>query len=99
MPKKNPNSHIISNIAPDCLNNMYQVVRGVDMPRSILHKNLAVLILISTVSTSLAIIAFVYSIQTSQHIRQIASEDIANSARDESYDLSRIVVNRIKSVT
>ena len=78
---------------------MYQPIRRVDVPRSILHRNLAVLILISTVSTSLAIIAFFNSIQTTQHIRQIASEDISNRARDESYDLSRIVVNRINSVT
>ena len=78
---------------------MYQTIRRVDVPRSILHRNLAVLILISTVSTSLAIIAFFNSIQTTQHIRHIASEDISASARDESYDLSRIVVNRINSVT
>jgi signal transduction histidine kinase len=65
----------------------------------LLKKNFFILIIIGSVASSLAITASQYSIQTSNEIRSIASEDIAASARDEVYDLSRVVVNKIDSVT
>lgn len=70
------------------------------MSRSILvRKNLFVLIAIISVASSLSIFSSQYSIQTSNEIRKIASEDIAANAQNEAYDLSRIVVNKIDSVT
>jgi signal transduction histidine kinase len=65
----------------------------------LLRKNFFILIIIGSVASALAVIASQYSIQTSNEIRSIASEDISASARDEVYDLSRVVVNKIDSVT
>jgi signal transduction histidine kinase len=64
-----------------------------------LRKNFLILILIASVASTLSIISFQYSVQTSDEIRKIASEDIATSAHDEAYDLSRIVVNKMDSIT
>jgi signal transduction histidine kinase len=58
-----------------------------------------VIVIIAAVASSLSIVASQYSIQTSNEIRKIASETIAASAQNEAYDLSRIVVNKIDSVT
>jgi len=63
------------------------------------RKNLLVLIIIASVASSISIVSLQYSIQTSDEIRKSASEDISNNARDEVYDLSRIVINRMDSVT
>jgi signal transduction histidine kinase len=63
------------------------------------RKNVLVLIAIVSIASSLSAISLQYSVQTSEEIRKVASEDIAVNARDEAYDLSRIVVNKMDSVT
>lgn len=65
----------------------------------LLRKNLLILLGIISVASSLTIFSSQYSIQTSNEIRKIASDDIAFNAQNEAYDLSRIVVNKIDSVT
>jgi signal transduction histidine kinase len=70
------------------------VFRGI-----IIRKNLLVLVIIISLASSLSIFSTQYSIQTSNEIRKIASDDIAANAQNEAFDLSRIVVNKIDSVT
>jgi len=70
------------------------VFRGI-----IIRKNLLVLVIIISLASSLSIVSTQYSIQTSNEIRNIASDDIAANAQNEAFDLSRIVVNKIDSVT
>lgn len=65
----------------------------------IIRKNLLVLVIIISLASSLSIVSTQYSIQTSNEIRNIASDDIAANAQNEAFDLSRIVVNKIDSVT
>jgi signal transduction histidine kinase len=62
-------------------------------------KNIVVLILIATIASSLSVFSFQNSLQTSNEIRKVASEDITANAKNEAYDLSRIVLNKIDSVT
>ncbi|HEX7033898.1 MAG TPA: sensor histidine kinase [Nitrososphaera sp.] len=62
-------------------------------------KNVIVLFLLAAVASSLSIISFQYSREISSEIRKAASEDIIAHAEDESFDLSRIIVNKIDSVT
>jgi signal transduction histidine kinase len=60
---------------------------------------LLVLAAIASIASTFSALAIQYSIQTSDEIRKIASDDIALNAQYEAYDLSRIVVNKIDSVT
>jgi signal transduction histidine kinase len=65
----------------------------------LIRKNLLVLAAIASIASTFSALAIQYSIQTSDEIRKIASDDIALNAQNEAYDLSRIVVNKIDSVT
>jgi signal transduction histidine kinase len=67
--------------------------------RILAKRNLFVILTITAVASSLSILSSQYSIQTSNKIREIASDDIALNAQNEAYDLSRIVINKINSVT
>jgi hypothetical protein len=72
----------------------------VDVFRGILlKKNLLALSIIAAVAGSLSIISYQYSTFTSAEIGRMASEDVESTAQDEAYDLSRVVVNKIDSVT
>jgi signal transduction histidine kinase len=65
----------------------------------LLRKNLFIIITIILIASTLSIASSQYSIHISDEIRQIASDDVAVNAQNEAYDLSRIVANKIDSVT
>lgn len=63
------------------------------------RKSFAVLLLIATVAVSLSAASYQHSIHTSQEIFKISSHDIIANTRNEAYDLSRIIINKMDSVT
>ena len=63
------------------------------------RKNLFALFVIIGIASSFSILSSRLSIQTSSEIVGIAAEDITRIAQDEAHDLSRVVVNKIDSVT
>jgi signal transduction histidine kinase len=63
------------------------------------RKNLFALFVIIGIASSFSILSSRLSIQTSSEIVDIAAEDITRIAQDEAHDLSRVVVNKIDSVT
>lgn len=65
----------------------------------LVKKNLWVLLGIIVIASSLSIVSYQYSVYTSEEINRIASDDVVLNAQNEAYDLSRIVVNKIDSVT
>lgn len=77
---------------------MHQYI--LDLFKKILtRRNLLVLFLITSIASSLSFFSFQFSAYTSNEIRKIASDDVAINAQNEAYDLSRIIVNRINSIT
>jgi len=65
----------------------------------LLKKNLLVLLVIAIVAGSFSLASYQYSTSTSDEIGKIATEDIVSTAQDEAYDLSRVVINKIDSIT
>src|SRR5688572_27010499 len=65
----------------------------------LVKKNLVVLLIIGSIAFSLSIASYQYAIFTSNEISRIASDDTSLNAQSEAYDLSRIVVNKIDSIT
>ena len=87
-------------IYPDSLNRKFAYFEVPDVLQSVLiKKNLSVLLAIAIIASSLSVVSYQYSAYTSEEVVRIASDDIVLNAQNEAYDLSRIVVNKIDSVT
>ncbi len=61
--------------------------------------NIAILIIIAAVGLALSMVSYQYSSFTADEIAKIASQDVTSNARIQAYDLSRILVHGIDSVT
>lgn len=63
------------------------------------RKSIIVIFVISSISFSFSILAVQFAKSTSDEIERIGSEDITSNAENEAFDLSRIVANKMDSVT
>src|SRR5918912_597804 len=61
--------------------------------------NIALLFIIAAAGISLSILSYQYSTFTANEISKAASQDVRLNARIEAYDLSRILVHSIDSIT
>jgi signal transduction histidine kinase len=61
--------------------------------------NIAILLIIAAVGLALSMVSYQYSSFTADEIAKIASQDVTSNARIQAYDLSRILVHGIDSVT
>src|SRR5205085_10999008 len=61
--------------------------------------NITLLFIIAAVGISLSILSYQYSTFTANEIAKAASKDVRLNARIEAYDLSRILVHSIGSIT
>ena len=61
--------------------------------------NITLLFIIAAVGISLSILSYQYSTFTANEIAKAASQDVRLNARIEAYDLSRILVHTIDSIT
>ena len=61
--------------------------------------NIALLFIIAAAGISLSILSYQYSTFTANEISKAASQDVRLNARIEAYDLSRILVHSIGSIT
>ena len=61
--------------------------------------NIALLFIIAAVGLALSMVSYQYSSFTADEIAKIASQDVTSNARIQAYDLSRILVRGIDSIT
>src|ERR671921_1408053 len=63
------------------------------------NQNIALLFIIAAAGVTLALVSYQYSSFTADEIAKIASQDVKSNARIQAYDLSRILVRGIDSIT
>ena len=61
--------------------------------------NIALLFIIAAAGLALSVVSYQYSSFTADEIAKIASQDVTSNARIQAYDLSRILVRGIDSIT
>jgi signal transduction histidine kinase len=63
------------------------------------NHNIALLFIIAAVGVALSVVSYQYSSFTAGEISKIASQDVTSNAKIQAYDLSRILVHGIDSIT
>ena len=63
------------------------------------NHNIALLFIIAAVGVVLSVVSYQYSSFTAGEISKIASQDVTSNAKIQAYDLSRILVHGIESIT
>jgi signal transduction histidine kinase len=63
------------------------------------NHNIALLFIIAGVGVALSMVSYQYSSLTADEISKIASQDVTSNAKIQAYDLSRILVHGIDSIT
>ena len=63
------------------------------------NHNIALLFIIAAVGVALSVVSYQYSSFTAGEISKIASQDVTSNAKIQAYDLSRILVHGIESIT
>ena len=63
------------------------------------NHNIALLFIIAAVGVALSVVSYQYSSFTASEISKIASQDVTSNAKIQAYDLSRILVHGIDSIT
>ena len=63
------------------------------------NHNIALLFIIAAVGVALSVVSYQYSSFTAGEISKIASQDVMSNAKIQAYDLSRILVHGIDSIT